>query len=287
MAINFFDMLRFEDERFRDDATVRFVFHKFPGNEKDRLAQDIYHGFLNGIEADEDRWGGMNIYYANNRPMLLVAFVEDVSVPGGRTFIYAGSYETEYIDNQFVIHPFLQDLNKEFEERLVVKVPKPIGQSRTRKYSSFYDSNPIVDRLLPDASITRFAGFQNVSLTHPEMTRIMEGKADDWERSLSSVKGIYVITDKTNGQLYIGKADGKDGVWGRWKSYANGLTGGNKAFEEIKWNENLGEKYIRENFQYSLLEVFALTTPSVAIDERERYWKKVFQSVPFGMNRNM
>ncbi|NFA03610.1 hypothetical protein [Weissella cibaria] len=254
MAINFFDMLRFEDERFRDDATVRFVFHKFPGNEKDRLAQDIYHGFLNGIEADEDRWGGMNIYYANNRPMLLVAFVEDVSVPGGRTFIYAGSYETEYIDNQFVIHPFLQDLNKEFEERLVVKVPKPIGQSRTRKYSSFYDSNPIVDRLLPDASITRFAGFQNVSLTHPEMTRIMEGKADDWER---------------------------------WKSYANGLTGGNKAFEEIKWNENLGEKYIRENFQYSLLEVFALTTPSVAIDERERYWKKVFQSVPFGMNRNM
>ena len=61
------------------------------------------------------------------------------------------------------------------------------------------------------------------------------------------------------------------------------LTGGNKIFEELKFKDG---KYIIENFTYSILEIFDPKTKDEYILERESYWKKVFDSIKNGMNRN-
>ena len=111
-------------------------------------------------------------------------------------------------------------------------------------------------------------------------------QAPEWKMALSSVKGVYCITDTSTGQLYIGSASGDaGGIWQRWSSYANvkNLTGSNKTFEDLKSRE---ESYIVDNFTYSILEIFDMRTKREDIIHREEYWKRVFQTVRFGMNNN-
>jgi len=87
---------------------------------------------------------------------------------------------------------------------------------------------------------------------------------------LSSVKGVYVITDSINGKLYIGSASGNsEGVWQRWGAYADikNLTGGNIGFIEILETKN--EEYIQKNFKYSIVEIFDTKTKVETIIERE------------------
>ena len=112
------------------------------------------------------------------------------------------------------------------------------------------------------------------------------------ENALSSVKGVYCITERSTGQLYIGSATGDiAGIWQRWSSYADvtNLTGGNKAFEELK---NNGADYIVENFSYSILEIFDMRTKREDIIQRESYlwlqmdiWKKPFGESAFDPHR--
>jgi len=44
---------------------------------------------------------------------------------------------------------------------------------------------------------------------------------------LSSVAGVYLKTDMTDGNQYVGSASGKLGIMGRWRSYAETKHGGN------------------------------------------------------------
>jgi hypothetical protein len=109
-------------------------------------------------------------------------------------------------------------------------------------------------------------------------------EAPEWKTVLSSIKGVYCITDTSTGQLYIGSASGDEGgIWQRWSSYAEvkNLTGGNKTFEELKKN---GADYIIDNFTYSILEIYDMRTKREDIKLREEYWKKVFKTVKYGMN---
>ena len=101
------------------------------------------------------------------------------------------------------------------------------------------------------------------------------------------IKAVYVITDTKTGKLYIGSASGNSqGLWQRWECYADfkDLTGENKEFEVLV-KEN-GENYIANNFKYSILEIFDTKTKQEYILERENYWKKVFETKKFGMNKN-
>ena len=98
------------------------------------------------------------------------------------------------------------------------------------------------------------------------------------------MKGVYCITDSSTGKIYIGSASGDaEGIWQRWSQYAdvNNLTGGNKTFEELKKQDN---EYIMKNFTYSILEIFDMRTKRDVIIQREEHWKRVFQSVKYGMN---
>ena len=146
------------------------------------------------------------------------------------------------------------------------------------------DFNPDVYELASSTKLGAFPGYNNVLLTHKDMQTIINMEAPEWKTALSSVKGVYCITAKSNGQLYIGSASGDSGgIWQRWSSYADvtNLTGGNKSFEELK---NAGADHIIHNFTYSILEIFDMRTKREDIIHREEYWKRVFQSVKYGMN---
>ena len=44
------------------------------------------------------------------------------------------------------------------------------------------------------------------------------------------------------------------------------------------------EQYIKDNFTYAILEIFDKKTKNDYIIQREEFWKRVFQTVKYGMN---
>lgn len=184
----------------------------------------------------------------------------------------------------------LLDEFSEYIKRLIIKLEQPVGRDLyLRRYDSIQDSklNPQVYEIAPDTKLGTFPGYQNVRLRHAEMQRIISNDEPSWKDALSSVKGVYVITDLSDGRLYVGSASGEaNGLWQRWSGYAHlkNLTGGNKELNRMR--DELGDAHIVENFQYSILEIFDPKTKAETILQRESFWKLALDSRRHGMNLN-
>ncbi|AQY01868.1 GIY-YIG nuclease family protein [Microbacterium foliorum] len=184
----------------------------------------------------------------------------------------------------------LLDEFSQYIKRLIIKLEQPVGRDLyLRRYDRIQDSklNPEVYEIAPDTKLGTFPGYQNVRLRHAEMQRIISNDEPSWKDALSSVKGVYVITDLSDGRQYVGSASGEaNGLWQRWSGYAHlkNLTGGNKELNRMR-NE-LGDTHIVENFQYSILEIFDPKTKAETILQRESFWKLALDSRRHGMNLN-
>ena len=203
---------------------------------------------------------------------------------GSDFYIFDGIYKIKkafpekYGKNEYDIK-LLKDY-KEYRKRLIVKFKT--DRVFERWYLSLQDDNIEIFELFPDIASEKFNGYQNVSIVYKNLKIVLNDPT--WIGTLKNVKAIYAITDISNGKLYIGSACGNGGLFGRWSDYINNLTGGNKEFETlVKKN---GEDYIKKNFKYSILEIFDTKTKEEYILERENYWKNVFQTKKFGMNKN-
>jgi hypothetical protein len=248
---------------------------------------------------DEEGWLDLNRYrdrgpsntYGNAKYVLTFA---QLPSHGPQYFVFGGFYEvtalepTVYEGTGYALRPMPQ--HAEYIKRLVIRLAKPIGRDvYLRRYESLQDGplNPEVFELSPQVKLGGFPGYQHVLLSHASMQRIISYGEPSWREALSSVKGVYVITDTATGKLYVGSASAEsDGLWGRWSDYANvrNLTGGNKEFEALR--QTLGDDYIVANFQYTILEVFDPKTRPELILQRENFWKKALVSRHHGMNHN-
>ena len=114
---------------------------------------------------------------------------------------------------------------------------------------------------------------------------IVRNGKQDWKAALENVKGVYLITDKSNGKRYVGSAYGGSGIWSRWACYVGTGHGWNDELTKLIKQE--GIEYARKHFQISLLEYRAMKTDDNTIIERECYWKDVLLSRgQFGYNKN-
>lgn len=268
---------------------------KFNMNDGEFQAWDL----LRADENDEKfkRWIRMNAWksasgQANNNlnnVKYLLSFAQYYPF-GAQYYIFGGLFKVEQIPEVKSGEGYkltLLDDFKEYRKRLIIKLEKPISWGIYNKpFASVQrDFNPEIYEISPSVKLDNFDGFNKVLLKHSDLQYIFKNDAPEWRNNLSSVKGIYCITDISNGQIYIGSASGEGGIWQRWQQYANvkDLTGGNKVFEEIK---NNGADHIIDNFTYSILEIFDIRTDKHVVLERESFWKDVFQTRTFGMNRN-
>ncbi len=249
-----------------------------------------------GSEAHQ-KWLNMNAHktkQANNNlnhAKYLLAFAQYYPL-GPQYYIFGGLYKVEKkapeVFNAVGYNLSLCDEFKAYRKRLIIKLKRPIGRDVYNKiyFSVQEDLEPEIYEILPSRAIEDFPGFNNVLLSHKQLQYIFKNEAPEWKRQLSAVKGVYCITDTSTGRLYIGAAYGDyAGIWQRWSRYANvnDLTGGNKAFEELK---SRGAECIIDNFTYSILEILDPRTPDIDVIARENHWKKVFKSKQFGLNYN-
>ncbi|MCG1690134.1 GIY-YIG nuclease family protein [Staphylococcus epidermidis] len=250
------------------------------------------------FKEDETEWEQINAWKTKhpnnnlNHADYLLAFAQYYPY-GPEYFIFGGLYKIKKIEpevyDEVGYELTLMEDYKEYRKRLIVKLKKPIGRDLyNRLYKNIQDTlEPEVYEIAPNTKLGHFPGYQNVTLSHPQMQQIILRNEPSWKQALMNVKGVYVITDLSNGKLYIGSASGNtDGIWQRWSDYANieNLTGGNKLLNEIKLDK--GKDYIVNNFQYSILEIFDTKTKADTIINRENYWKNVFCTRKHGMNFN-
>lgn len=144
----------------------------------------------------------------------------------------------------------------------------------------------IVNQILPEAYGGKdFPGYDKVCLSFTELANIIKLHKKDWVGALENQKAVYLITDKNNGKLYVGSATAENGMLlARWRDYAQTGHGGNKDLRQLV--QELGFDYVKQHFQYSILENFNACIDDSVILERESWWKEVLQSRKFGYNCN-
>lgn len=278
-------------------------FLKIPDEKRTKIkfnmnAADVTKRAWDFLLEDSEEWIIMNAWKTKqtnnnlNHADYLVALAQYYPY-GPQYFIFGGLYKVEKkvpeVFNDVGYQLTLMEENSQYIKRLIIKIDKPIGRDvYNRRYETIQEQlNPEVYEVAPSTKLGHFNGYQNVSLKHKELQQIIQHNEPSWREALSYVKGVYVITDLSNGQLYVGSASGNtDGLWQRWSCYAHlsDLTGGNKEFNTIL--ENKGKDHILNHFQYSILEIFDTKTKVEVILERENYWKNVLDSKHHGMNHN-
>ena len=286
-------MIKFTDfiKNFTEGKDLSRIKVKLNISDEQYPALDLLYNEKN---SKDDSWYYMNAWKEKNSNHnlnyydYLITFAQYYYY-GDEFFLFGGIYKIEKIFpekfNEVGYNLTLLDDFKEYRKRLIIKIKKKVGRTYNRIYNNIdNDLIPEVYEISPSMNLKQFNGYQNVSLTHIELQHIINNTEPSWKLALSSVKAVYVITDIKTGKLYVGSAYGTGGLLNRWNEYINNLTGGNKEFEVLV--KEKGENYIKNNFKYSILEIFDTKTKDEYIVERESYWKNVFETKKFGMNRN-
>ncbi len=168
--------------------------------------------------------------------------------------------------------------------RLKIKLQKP---SRGRAfYLEHHLANMSVSEILKQPySGEVFPGYENINHDFQILSPIFKNENPGWKAALANIKGVYVITDKSNGMKYVGSAYGDSGIWSRWSCYIGTGHGWNDELTKLIKKE--GYEYARANFRISLLEYRPMKADDKVIIERESFWKEVFISRgKFGYNKN-
>lgn len=171
------------------------------------------------------------------------------------------------------------DLLSALVRRLVVEWSKDaVNWAKTGASAATF---PVVEIADPEA--VPFPGFDRVLVTRGELRDVIEdSRYAAWRTALGSVQGIYLIADTSNGQLYVGKADGGERILGRWTQYARDGHGGNIALKALAGLDPTRARH----FQFSILRVFGPSVPTADVDEAESHYKRALLTREHGLNRN-
>lgn len=161
--------------------------------------------------------------------------------------------------------------------RLIVKF-KNKAQTMIRNAKSVID-DCYVSQILPNTfDNDLFPGYEKVNISWDEMKRLL-GK-ENWKTALENQKGVYLLTAVSTGRMYVGSAYGENMILGRWQTYVNTGHGGNEGLKRLSFD------YIKQNFKYSILDIYKSTTDDQIIIDRENWWKEVLRTRQFGYNKN-
>ena len=153
------------------------------------------------------------------------------------------------------------------------------------KFENHYPDLEVQEVLREPYSGRSFPGFEDIDLSFEELETLVRNSRADWKAALSSVKGIYLISDTNTGKRYIGSAYGDEGIWSRWCSYVATGHGGNVELRALVSDPTL--EYRRKVFRFALLECRPAPTPDELILAREGFWKRILLTRgDFGLNRN-
>lgn len=257
-----------------------FKFHAARWNGESRPL-DVY-------VRDKKEWFGWNTW-RNDKDEFSRRYIFSLIdfYPENNTWLFGGIYEVVKRNNVPQSHSYeIKELTdySAYVGRLKIKLEKP-SRGRAFYLEHHFDNMMVSEILKQPYSGEIFPGYENINHDFDLLIPIFKNENKDWKAALSNIKGVYVITDKSNGKNYIGSAYGDSGIWSRWSCYIG--TGHGWNDELTKLIKERGYDYARDNFKLALLEYRSLKVDDKVIIDRESYWKEVFLSRgKFGYNKN-
>lgn len=206
-------------------------------------------------------------------------------------WIFAGAYEVldvaQHPSSGWVYSTEEIELTKALSGKVIVSYVRK-GRNTVRLGEEIASLLEVVELRRSPLLVEPFISAQRVRITKDQLDKIVEVREPNWVSGLSSVRGIYVISDLRTGKLYVGKAtsslgEGTGGIWSRWEYYSRTCHGDNEELKALLVREGL--EYAK-NFQYSVLEVCGSSQTESEISDRETHWKEVLLSRGFGYNLN-
>jgi len=237
---------------------------------------------LDAYLENENYWKEWNEYYPNrddfNREYIF-SIMEFYPKPN--TWLFGGIYKVIGRKKNYIIEEILDF--KKYTGRLLLNFNHK-DRARRLLLENYIDSISINQIFEYKYSGEVFPGYDNINHDFYVLEPIFKNIKSDWKNKLESVKGIYLLTDKETGKSYVGSAYSDGGIWSRWIEYINYLHGGNDQL--ITLINKKGKNYFRDNFKFTLLEVYGMFTPNQEIIERENYWKEKLMTREHGYNSN-
>lgn len=169
---------------------------------------------------------------------------------------------------------------KEFSDRLVID-----WGGNAISWHQWYDrQEKEVVEILPKGYIGNFPGLLDFVLDYDELkTLISNPDANyEWRHHLSAVNGVYLILDTSTGMQYIGSANGKNGIWQRWRDYAANGHGGNKELIALQKMD----PHHHRNFKFSVLQSLPSNITQREIIAIENLYKEKLGARAHGLNAN-
>lgn len=170
-----------------------------------------------------------------------------------------------------------------YEVAMTGEMAPHIGRLKVTTSYRDRQSRPRLERVLGDMHVKEilpsrysgrhFPGFEDIDVSFEELETLVRQGRTDWQAPLSSVKGVYLITDTSTHTRYVGSACGELGVWGRWRSYVETGHGGNVALASVVARKGLG--HCRAHLRFTLLEHRPSGASNELIVARESHWKRI------------
>ena len=228
--------------------------------------------FLAGRFVEWQRWQGHKNF---ERPYI----VSLIKIDGPSRWLFAGVHSSRGCAFKKVYQCYYYQ-TKELPKvaalsgRLIIEFSRPGRQSylRAEKWAGQFQVNELKPRPL---AVEEFPGFSNVLLPKWKLDIIAAQEIESWKSALSSVAGVYLVTDTKTGRHYVGSAYGTGGIWGRWRAYSESGHGHNKNLKSLL--QKKGVTYSL-NFQFSILETADISADEDDILERETHWKNALCS---------
>jgi hypothetical protein len=159
----------------------------------------------------------------------------------------------------------------QWKGRLVVEWPPGIAWCRwVRPQRSPYAVRSIHEESL---LVPGVPSWQEMSLSWQELKALPQS----WRAALAQWRGIYFISDRSDGKAYVGSAYGGDNILGRWRNYGSTGHGGNQLLRERD----------PANFSFSILQRLSPDLPAEDVVAIESSWKtRLHTRAPLGLNAN-
>lgn len=236
----------------------------FDGKFKEWQEQQVQKNFecdkiLSLIQLEGDRWLFAGVY-----SVLGIAKTKDKDKP---YFIY-NTKEIRGLEH--LIGKAIVNFNKTFRASYLIG----------KKYG---DELVLCELREQRMSVGEFPNYNAVAISFNMLGTIVRERNPSWKAALANVSGVYLITDTSDGRLYVGSAYGGLGFWQRWSEYVKTGHGGNKELSILLKSKG---KSHRQFFQFSILETCDLRADAETVIARESHWKKVLTSREHGLNSN-
>ena len=140
-----------------------------------------------------------------------------------------------------------------------------------RTYESMMEELEVIEILSTAYDGDEFPGYENIRLSFSQLETIIRNKRSGWLDALRNQKAVYLITDTSNGKMYVGSATAQYGMLlQRWTNYIDNGHGGNVELTVVVAAITAVKKKTAMNTHIELNTDCGLKEPSMVMLEQLR-----------------